>query len=396
MDYNSRINWQPGMEVTVQTMQLMEEALDFRQRTALRLAIGSGARGIVTGTELRCHAVFVGRTVEITGLKLTAILPSGRLMTVDEDVRIAIEKEKIEAVTGDGSENKEVFLCVSIGNETTTYECEDIEFVRPKYVYDFCSLEEAIDNDCLPIVRLTVEDGVLSLDADYVLPVIIAADSERLLTLKTAMKEKMMKLTKHANLESSDLRVLLMQVLYQINAIKMQHQTTDFMHMVYEMATLASIYTEEYAASHELTAEKPELPTVGEPNVLKIDTFASEVERLLDAIGSVLDLCIVVDHSINFDDLKAQLKAELYEEMRPEINEKIEQLRTELHEQLTTELDQRIHQAIDDMEQSLHDKLRTQLPEEMRQPLYDALYDALYRALDRPAAEVVDNFMPLI
>lgn len=396
MDYNSRINWQPGMEVTVQTVQLMEEALDFRQRTVLRLAIGSGARGVVTGTELKCHAAFVGRTIEITGLKLTAILPSGRLMTIDEDVRIDIDKDKIEAITANGTEAKEVFLCVSIGDETTTYECEDIEFKRPKYVYDFHSIEEAEGQDCMPIVRLTVEDGMLSLDADYVLSVIIAADSERLLALREVLKEKIMTLTKHANLESSDLRVLLMQVLYQIGTINMQYQATDFMQKVHEVATLASIYTEEYAASHELTAEKPELPAVCKPSVLKIDTFASEVERLLDAIGSVLDLCVVVDKTINFDDLKAQLKAELYEEMRPEMNEKIEQLRTELHEQLTTELDQRIHQAIDDMEQSLHDKLRTVLPQEMHQPLYDALYNALYMALERPEAEVVDNFMPLI
>ena len=90
MDINERINWMPGMELTAETFSGIEEHWDFRQRIAIRTALGSNHMGLVPGAPFSCKGTFVKNRFEVTGLQFMALLPSGKIVNADEDIQVSI------------------------------------------------------------------------------------------------------------------------------------------------------------------------------------------------------------------------------------------------------------------------------------------------------------------
>jgi hypothetical protein len=90
MDINARINWKPGMELTTQTFLDMDENLDFRQQMAIRAALGDHCIGLLPNTPFNNDGLFYTNRFEIERLQYTALLPSGRIVQIDEAVSIAV------------------------------------------------------------------------------------------------------------------------------------------------------------------------------------------------------------------------------------------------------------------------------------------------------------------
>lgn len=396
MNYNAKINWQPGQEITASTLHIMESTHDMRQRVALQLAMGAGVRGIISGTELSCKPVFVGKEIEITGMKMTALLPSGNILSIDEDPVIKIDKEKIESLIEDDNDKQKVYLTVALSDEQIEYEIEDQQFLKPLLLFTFCNKEEVEQSDCMPIARLIIEEGSLSIDSEYILPAISVSSIPQLVELKQYLQQKYVELTSHNNLETSDLKAFLTQLVCQPSSLGAGLQTNCFMEGVSQTIGVILTYLEGYVNSHQLSEERKDIPVLQQVSILSIDTFISNIKEVIEAVSTALDICIVEDHSIDYDKLKEDLKAEILEIVQPEMEEKIVALRTEMHDQLIEELDQRLHTAIENMMEELRSKLHNELRDDLYSSLYNALYTALHDALYQPLPTTDNEYTPLI
>lgn len=396
MNYNARINWHPGQEITASTLRIMESTHDMRQRVAMQLAMGTGQRGIISGTELSCRPVFVGKEIEIAGMKMTALLPSGNILSIDEDPVIRIDKEKITSLIEDDNDRQEVYLTVALSDEQVEYEIEDQPFQKPLLLFTFCNKAEVEQSDSMPVARLIIEDGSLSIDSDYILPAISVSSIPQLVELKQYLHQKYVELTSHQNLETSDLKAFLAQLVCQPSSLGTGLQTSCFMEGVSQTVGVILTYLEGYMSSHQLSEERKDIPALQQVSILSIDTFINNIKEIMKAVSAALDICIVEDHSIDYDKLKEDLKAEIIGMVQPEMEEKIVALRTEMRDQIIEELDQRLHTAIDNMMEELRNKLHDELRDDLYSSLYNALYTALHSALYQPLPTIENEYTPLI
>ena len=100
------------MELTTQTFLDMDENLDFRQQTAIRAALGDHCIGLLPDMPFDNSGMFYTNRYEMQRLQCTALLPSGRIIQVDEPVSISIPM-----VFGDT-----YYLTVGIGEGKVPFE----------------------------------------------------------------------------------------------------------------------------------------------------------------------------------------------------------------------------------------------------------------------------------
>ena len=157
------------MELTDQTFKELEENLDFRQRVAVRAALGGSRLGLLPGAEFDCRGVFVKNNFEIERFLCSAVLPSGTIVTADEKVVIAVPM-----LFG-----AQYYLTVGLGDETHSFEKEGVPYVCPQKAYAIRSLDEMQKEDVVPVARFKVSDGVFSLDADFIPPSLLLSSDKR-------------------------------------------------------------------------------------------------------------------------------------------------------------------------------------------------------------------------
>ena len=78
------------MELSAQTFRELEQNLDFRQKAALRAALGGARLGLLPGAEFNCKGLFVKNSFEIEQFRCLAVLPSGTIVNADEKVSVPI------------------------------------------------------------------------------------------------------------------------------------------------------------------------------------------------------------------------------------------------------------------------------------------------------------------
>ena len=194
MDINARINWRPGMELTTQTFLDMDENLDIRQQIAIRAALGDHCIGLLPDASFSNEGVFYTNKYEIDRLQCTALLPSGRIIQVDEAVSISIP-----FLYGDV-----YYLAVGIGKEQVQFEKLGVSYVRPQYTYDIMSLEEVKKNDVFPVTRFTVKEGVFTIDKDFIPPCLLLASNNRFAYYRDRYADLLQQLGEHANFKEGD------------------------------------------------------------------------------------------------------------------------------------------------------------------------------------------------
>jgi hypothetical protein len=141
-------------------------------------------------------------------------------------------------------------------------------------------------------------------------------------------------------------------------------------------------------------AERQEIP---QPSINDVQLWLTWLKGYLDGAAGVLEGVVLEDHTIDFDALKAQIKAELYEQLNPELYRKlIDDLKISLRDELSEHLTETLRTYFDEtMKPQLQETLKVELTDTLRDSLYQQLYDALYQALYVPAEEEED-FMPII
>ena len=232
MDINARINWMPGMELTDRTFKELEENLDFRQRVAVRAALGGSRLGLLPGTDFACKGVFVKNTFEVDRFLCTAVLPSGSIISADEKVVIAVPM-----LFG-----AQYYLTVALGEEPHSFEKEGVPYVCPQKVYAIHSLDEMEKADVFPVARFKVSDGVFSLDPDFIAPSLLLSSDGRFAAYGASYVAKLQALVSHKNLEEGEGKRALLRYLFQLKGYQWNGGVREFVQLTQEIAQAIDFY----------------------------------------------------------------------------------------------------------------------------------------------------------
>ena len=379
LDINARINWKPGMELTAQTFLEMDSSLNFRQQMAIRAALGEHCIGLLPGQPFSAEGVFYTNKYEIDRLQLTAILPSGRIIQVDEPVSIAIP-----LLYG-----STYYLTVGFGEDTMPFEKEGVPYIRPQYNYAIMTKEELLAADVMPVTRFLVNAGEFSVDSSFIPPCLLLSANSAFAGYHERFKELLRTLSEHVHLREGDGKRSLMRYFFLMKSCDMQGRVSEYVLMLHEIAQ---------AVDYFIMTPYAELPVeVTCPEETDIAEWLDWMVNYLTGAKTVLDGLVLEDDTIDYEALLAQAKQELYERLNPELYEKLllqikDELREEIGKTLTETLTAYMNET---MKPELEKLIADDLHERMYDKMYNELYEKLYNALYVPEPEE-KKFMPTI
>lgn len=379
MNINSRIDWKAGMAISAQTFLELDENLRHRQQAATR-AVNGNEFGLIPFTEFDRQGGFVRNKLEIDHLACMALLPSGKILHIDEKVVVTVP-----LVYGN-----EYYLACGFGEKKVEFDVKEVPFVRPEYTYGIYSLSELEGTDLFPVMKFKVSDGIFSIDESYIPPCLYLSSDNRFQPYLEQLTKQVSLLAEHPNLESGEGKSAFQRYAYLLKSYDTQGRTRPFIQLTYEIAQAIDYY---------IVTPNAEMPvTIPAYSGYDIANWLDWLDSYLHNAAGTLDKVVLEDHSIDFDELKAQIKAELYEQLRPEL---YEQLYTELKAKLYAEISEDLTIRLTDyitqqLKTELHDLLSGELSEELYESLYKNLYESLYNALYVPVEKEEDEFTPLI
>lgn len=379
MNINSRIDWKAGMAISAQTFLELDENLRHRQQAATR-AVNGNEFGLIPFTEFDRQGGFARNKLEIDHLACMALLPSGKILHIDEKVVVTVP-----LVYGN-----EYYLACGFGEKEVKFDVKEVPFVRPEYTYGIYSLSELEGTDLFPVMKFKVSDGIFSIDESYIPPCLYLSSDNRFQPYLEQLTKQVSLLAEHPNLESGEGKRAFQRYAYLLKSYDTQGRTYPFIQLTYEIAQAIDYY---------IVMPNTETPvTIPAYSGYDIANWLDWLDSYLHNAAGTLDKVVLEDHSIDFDELKAQIKAELYEQLRPELYEQLytelkAKLYAEISEDLTVRLTDYINQQL---KTELHDLLSGELSEELYESLYKNLYESLYNALYVPVEKEEDEFTPLI
>ena len=380
MNINSRIDWKAGMAISERTFIEMDENLARRQEVASRTVNGNQF-GLIPFTEFNCQGGFVRNKLEIERLQCMALLPSGKILHIDEKVVITIP-----LVYGD-----EYYLACGFGEGQTVFDVKAVPFVRPEYQFGIYPLNELEGSDRFPVMKFKVKDGIFSIDPDYIPPCLHLQSDSRFQPYLKQLSETISQVAEHANLESGEGKRAFQRYAYLLQRFDTKNRTSHFIRLAYEIAQAVDFY---------IVMPNTETPTPIEPySEYDIVKWLEWLDEYVHSASTILDKVVLEDHTIDFEELKAQVKAELHEQLYPELYDRLyEALREKLYAEITEELTAKLTDYIShQFKAELHDLLSDELSEKLFDSLYQKLYESLYNALYVPEEkEEQEEFMPLI
>ena len=379
MNINSRIDWKAGMAISAQTFLELDENLRHRQQAATR-AVNGNEFGLIPFTEFDRQGGFVRNKLEIDHLACMALLPSGKILHIDEKVVVTVP-----LVYGN-----EYYLACGFGEKEVEFDVKEVPFVRPEYTYGIYSLSELEGTDLFPVMKFKVSDGIFSIDESYIPPCLYLSSNNRFQPYLEQLTKQVSLLAEHPNLESGEGKRAFQRYAYLLKSYDTQGRTCPFIQLTYEIAQAIDYY---------IVMPNTETPvTIPAYSGYDIANWLDWLDSYLHNAAGTLDKVVLEDHTIDFDELKAQIKAELYEQLRPELYEQLytelkAKLYAEISEDLTVRLTDYINQQL---KTELYDLLSGELSEELYESLYKNLYESLYNALYVPVEKEEDEFTPLI
>ena len=397
MDLNSRINWRPGMEITAQTFKGMEEKLDLQQRIAIRAALGSTRMGMLPGATLKCDGTFVKNAFEIEHLQCTALLPSGRILDANEQVAVTIPM-----LFGD-----RYYLTIGLGDTRTEFEREGIAYVRPHYEYALKTQEEVEAADVMPLIRFSVNEGVFSIDTEYIPPCLLMTSDPRFADYVERFVGLLTTISSHQNLEEGDGKRAMLHYLFIMKGYSLKNSVHDFVMLLQEIAQAVNYYI--------VTPNTEEPIEMLEPTQTDIQIWLVWFNDYLTGSVAVLDKVVLEDHTIDYDALLKQAKAELYAQLHEELIVKLlSETREELLKLVKEELQNSLAQQTQILTDYVNNTMKPALLEEIQaglkhslaviednlsekiyERLYEELFEHLFNALYVPEPES-EKFVPLI
>ena len=371
------------MELTPETFAGMNRHIDFQQRVAIQASLGGQRMGILPDVPFDNSGVFVKNSFEMEHFRCMALLPSGRIVDVDEPVVVTIPR-----IYGNC-----YYLTVGFGEGQAEYEREGVPYTRPNYRFGLNTMEEIEGGDLLPVVRFKANEGVFAVDADFIPPTLQLVCEPRFKPYMERYVEQMNSIASHEHLTDEFGKRAMLHYLFILKSYSMRMATTNFILFTQELAQAINYYIYSLNPQSGLTAEIPE------PSQYDIERWLKWLEEYLNSAVSVLDNAEPKEDTIDYELLKAQIKAELYETITPELHDR---MLPEIKEQLSQELEQKLAETLKDkleytLKPQLYGQLRQELSDDLFQRLFDTLYEALYNALFVPKEkEEEKEFVPMI
>ena len=395
------------MALTDAVFRNMEASLDTRQRLVVRTALSDGRIGLLPDCPFYAEGSFVGRTYEMSSLMCTALLPSGTIVDINGELKISIPKLT----------EKEYFLCVGIAEgEPRLFEREGVPFEEPNYELSLHTLSEISDADVVPIKRFVIVDGTLTIDTDYIPPVLTVSCDKKYDEFLAIIVSDIEAIVNHKNLDNGEGKRILRNLLFRFRNFNRLRSSRHLVNLLQETAFTVEYYIvackEDELAQGLITEEKEgsilelkngKLASLWndgrrEPSMLNIVSYIKWLHEWLEAQTTLLDIVVLVDTSIDYDQLKREIKDEVYQQLREEIYEKmIAEMHDKLHERLTSELKETLGTYINE---EIIPRMRQEMTEELRTSLYDRLYEELFKSLFdelyRPDDDNEEEFLPMI
>ena len=386
--------------MTAETFKGLDQNLSFRQKMAVRAALGGNRTGLLPNAPFNCDATFVNNALEIEQLKCLAVLPSGATINPDEKVEV-----KIPMLYGD-----EYFLTVGIGENYIEFEKNGVPYTRPQYTYKISTPDETENEDVMPLMKFYVNQGTLTIDEKYITPCLLFASNPKLEGYREEYAEMLNNLATHNNMEEGDAKRALLHYTFLIKGFNKNASTHDFIQFTQEIAQAIDYYVMTPHAE-----EKPEIP---QPTQADCAKWLEWLKQYLQAAQNVMDKVVLEDNTIDYEALLKQAKEELHTQLHPEL---LEELLKKIKEEILQEIeefknsinayvkDEVKPELADNISNTLNDKtnemkgnfdnkfltlsgnLEGLLFEEVYEQLYNDLYDALYMADDES-----NDFIPLI
>lgn len=380
MNVNAKIDWHAGMELTAQTFIELDKSLERNRQITYQVACGNHF-GILPTTEFRCNGVFVKKTLEITPLSFMALMPSGEILHVDENIVV-----DIPILYG-----KEYYLGCKQTDKTRSFDKEQVPFVSPVAECAIYTIEDLASGNILPLMKFKVNEGVFSVDKDYIPPFLTLGVDARFAEFINTLAEKVSVLANHPNLESGEAKRSFLRYANVLQNYSTTHRVQHFVELLQEIAGAVEFYiTQVYTTT---AIEKDQYTP------FDIVKYLSWIDNYLHGAATILDGVVLEDKTIDFDALKLQVKEEIYQKVYPELKEA---LYKELHEELKKEIRDELYASLSDyingnFRKEIYELLEGRLSEELYEKLFKTLYDGLYNALYVPeVVEEEEEFLPLI
>lgn len=378
MEFNARINWMPGMELTAQTFREFEDLLDYRQQLALKVALGRNQLGLLPESKFDCKGFFVKNTFEIPNLKCLAILPSGKLIDAEGEVVV-----NIPMLYGE-----EYYLGVACSSEIREFEKDGVPFKQPNYDYALYTLEDLKKRDIFPLVKFKAKEGEISLYEDYIVPVLYISENKRILELVKDFIHGLEIITSHSNLEEGDGKRSLLRYLFRLKCLDSDSNLVEFISLIQEMVQ---------AIDYFIVSPNVETPwEIPLPDFYDIEKWLIWVRSYFEGTEKVLDKIVLEDHTIDYNALLEEAKKQLYEKLRPELLELLpNQIKEAAYSEIVDKLKEYLPSYLSEKLSEIEDRISVDLSQILEPKLFDELYKKLYDAL-YVAPEEEEDFMPVI
>lgn len=368
------------MQLTPTTFSNLDENLELRQLAAVQAANGTRF-GRLPNTEFCADGVFVQGNFEIQEFKCIALLPSGCLISPEEPVSVRFPR------VSDGW----AYLTVSLGTDMLEYEKEGVPYVRQSYKYEILTQAEMIrQHDVMPVVRFRIEGGRCNIDQNFIPPCMMIVSDSRLTEWRDTIKELLKQIAGHKNMQDGDCKQTMLRYLSRLSTFSLRHSVESLMLLTGEIAQAVGYYI---VTANGVEDNQPD-ESVG---FFDIEMWLEHIKNYLNDAIRILDGVELVDSKIDYEALKAELKAEIYEMIKPEMKEYVDTSMQTLRDDLNQRLSDALREYIDGtFRRQLEETLKVTISNELNAELYDKLYRALYDALFVPQTDDEDSFMPLI
>lgn len=378
MDVNSKLQLKPGFQLTAESVNKLAEVLGDFQQSAIGTVAG-GRLGLLPGHENKVRGAFVRDTFEVTVKDLMALLPSGKILNVDESAVI-----KVPLLYGDV-----YYLTVGMVDETVVFESEGIPFVRNAYGYSISTFEEMVRNVSFPLMRFVVKDGAFSVDEAFMMPCLVLDTEPRLIDFRNRLAETLTALAKHQNMAKGTAQQMLFNYVFRLNTLTINRLLQYFYSLTLEIAAVIDTFI------MKPNAETPEETMEFSP--YDPEKWLSWLLGYIERAAKVLDGVVVEEEKIDLESIKQELRAEIYEHIQPDLEKMVNERVDNLSEALQTRIEDVLKDYVSGkIRGELHDALKLELDADLRATLYSDLYQALYSVLFVPKEEEDNTFIPLI
>lgn len=261
MNTDIRIDWHAGMEIRPQTFIDMENDLA-EHRMILRKMLATQVFGVVPQSKFVLNYDLSNTDIQIREIECTLMLPSGQVV-------IAQSEESLSVHMPDRKDDP-LYLTVSIGDKTRSYDRGGIPHLAYEYVFDIRSLDEI--HDAVPLLKLK-NANARAVDEDFILPVVSARSSIVLMEKVDQIKQQVQKILEHESFQKLEDRLLVRLIAGQLLDFRAEDSPRTLAALCRNLAT---------ALSYPVFERSANLP---ECNLFDIEPY---LRRFLDFIGETL------------------------------------------------------------------------------------------------------------